>query len=367
MFLFGKWKAVTLKMMELRKHYIDVRVSESISVHRTFIYRTLPMLYKHIPEAEELFGPYRKFMVDLACRPDNSADYEKGVGWHYYSAVNSFGQRMICSGGYYKNGVHRFHKSARTMMEEDYTMALTFYKAGYAEKGLEHLTRAIHMLADMCCLPHGTGMTYYSPKKKVHQAYEDMARAMYPDAIPEQDITAEELELFSDRSSFTKVLNSIVENQIGEYKFLLADPVAAITHRLHTAEKAICALIYRFYNDISLPAEEVHSVPEGAVLQLDDDFPPYSVHITKDGISLLGKDTAYEVFVDGIPCNVFRLAHRRDGLFTVSPASDKNGRIIAYGSQKLYNFSPHKKKLYFAIKNAGSANKADREQSFSGR
>ena len=61
MFLFGKWKLITLKMMQLRKQYMDARVSESISVHRTLIYRTLPLLYKQMPEAENVFGPYRKF------------------------------------------------------------------------------------------------------------------------------------------------------------------------------------------------------------------------------------------------------------------------------------------------------------------
>lgn len=348
MLLFGKWKDVTLRMMSLRKHYADVRVSESISVHRTFIYRTLPMLYKHIPEAEEIFGPYRKFMVDLACRPDNSADYEKGVGWHYYSAVNSFGMRMRKTGGYYKNGVHRFHKSARTMMEEDYTMAVTFYKAGYVEKGLEHLTRAIHMLADMCCLPHGTGMTYYSPKKKIHQAYEDLARAMYADAVPEQNISPEELRLFSCRSSFTDAVNSIVEAQIGEYRQLLADPVKAITHRLQVAEKAVCALIYRFFCDISLPADEVFSVPEGAVLRLSENSPAYSVHITADGILLMNRDSQLEVLVDGTPCSIFRAAHRHDGLFTFSPAADKKGRTLTSGG-KLCSFSPHNKKIFFSL------------------
>ena len=347
--MFWKWRAAALNMMKLRKHYIDVRKSESISVHRTFFYRALPMLYKQIPEAEEFYGPYRKFLVDFACRPDSSSDYEKGMGWHYYSATNSFGMKMKKSGGYYKNGVHKFHKSARTMMEEDYTMALTMNRAGFTDKGMEYLARAVHMLADMCCLPHGGGMTYYSPKKKIHQSYEDLARAMYADAIPEQDITNEQLHLFDDRSTFEKVLNSIVEAEIGEPKLLLTDPVSAITHRLQVAELTVCALLYRYYCDLKKTPEESHYLADGMKVSLTSKAQPYTVKISEDGISFLHEDKPFEVQVNGAVCTVFRAAHRHDGLFTFSPADDKKGRVLSSESSELYRFSPHKKHIFFKL------------------
>lgn len=349
MFLFGKWKLITLKMMQLRKQYMDARVSESISVHRTLIYRTLPMLYKQMPEAENVFGPYRKFMVDLACRPDNASDYEKGVGWHYYASTNSFGFKMKKTGGYYKNGVHHIHNSARTMMEEDYTMALTFYKAGYVEKGLEHLTRAIHMLADMCCLPHATGMTYYSPKKKVHQAYEDLARAMYADAVPEQETSPDLLSYFDDRNSFEAALNTIVETQADETRLLLNDPVNAITQRLQNTEIIICALLYRFCCDLRLEPDDAHYVENGTTFFLSPDDPPYTVDIIPEGIRLLNIEEPLTFSVDGSPCQLYRIAHRHDGLYTISPASDKKGRCVSYSSQKLVNFSPNNKKIFFTL------------------
>ena len=51
----GKWKKAASKMLRLRKKYIAVRTSESVSVHRTLILRALPLLYSHVPEAADFY------------------------------------------------------------------------------------------------------------------------------------------------------------------------------------------------------------------------------------------------------------------------------------------------------------------------
>lgn len=337
-------------MLRLRKEYIALRTSESVSVHRILIIRALPLLYSHVPEAADFYEPVKKLLTENVTRPDRTGDYEKGKGRHYYCASNFMGIRCHTSGGYYRNGIMRFAKSARTMLEEDYTMALTMYNSGFNEQAMIYLARAIHMISDICCLPHATQMTYFSPKRHIHKAYEALARVMYPDSVPVQTLSEEKIRLFSSRESFSDSVNTIAEVQVPEIRQLLSAPDESIIRRLYTAESAVVSLMNRFFEDISLPHEKSNSLFRGAKLACYGGRICFTVHISAEGIRFTAdSDTRESGFVRFMSNNLFRAAHRCDGTFTLSPVNDSEGKCAVYGSAKPRCFSPHRVKMLFNL------------------
>ncbi len=140
------------KMNSLAKKKIRENNSEPSCVHKNLTLRTLVMLKYIRPESESVFAPIVKNLVPYSKRPDKKGDYENGMGRHYYCAASPSGREQSAINGYFKNGIGRCCKSARTMLEEDYTMALTMYIAGFYEKSAEFLGRALHMLSDIFLL-----------------------------------------------------------------------------------------------------------------------------------------------------------------------------------------------------------------------
>lgn len=346
----NKWRNAVTNMTALREEYLKKRTSESISVHRTLILRGLDLLYEHIPEAREFFEPIKPLLFENVTLPDRSGDREKGMGRHYYCAANFIGIRLHPSDGYYKNGVGRFGKSARTMLEEDYTMALTMQKAGFQEQAAIYLARAIHMASDICCLPHATQMTYFSPKKKVHKAYEALARAMYPDSVPVQTLSPEALRLFECRECFAVALNSLAEEQIDEPKLLASAPAESIINRIYAAERAVAAILNRFYEDLSLSPKECGCLCSGAKLIPVGNMPPLTAEITADGIKFTSDIVPPNLEFYKFMCSeLFRIAHRHDGYFTLSPVNDPKGRCVVCGKSILRRFAPKNKRSFFTV------------------
>lgn len=346
-----KWKRIAAEMEKQRQHYLKIRSSEYRSVHKTLIWRALPLLAELVPEAETFYSEdVVDAIINETCRPDDTGDYEKGAGRHYYCGSNSLGMRLKPFCGYYRNGIWMFSKSARTMLEEDYTMALTSWMSGYEHRGAQYLGRAIHMAADITCLPHATRMTYKSRFGKLHEAYEDLARAMYPDSVEKQPLTEEQLSLFADRSGFEVPLNSIVEAQVGEYVTLKTDAAASIKKRLHTAEGCVAALLLRFMEDTRLSPEEAHYVTDGMKAKVFSDLPPVDISVREEGIRFMHEGEPLSVGDHG---DVFRIAHRKGGKFTISPVNDEKGRVLHKNRRRLVRFRPFDSRIFFNIVDIG--------------
>lgn len=342
-----KWKNAAAEMTRLKDHFLSVRKSESISVHKTLVYRALTMICSLVPEAGEFYLPLTDIIIANVCRPDSKGDYEKGKGRHYYCAANSRGMKKRTSGGYYKNGIGKYAKSARSMMEEDYTMALIMYKAGYTENAAKYFARAVHMLSDICCLPHATGMTYFSSKAIIHKTYEALARAMYPDSVPERMINKETLHIFDSEKGFGDALNTIAEAQTDEPEELLSDPVRSITNRLYKTEEAVAAMLYRFMRDVSDTAEKAHYIAENSRISGYD----ITMDIAEDGIKFTENSSPLSVNTGKKrSCDLFRAAHRFDGMYTFSPVSDDKGRMVILKNRRLRSFNPHRKKQFYSVK-----------------
>lgn len=335
------------RMNSLAKKHLKENNSAPSCVHRSLLLRTLVMLRTFCPETESLFAPNIKTFMTYAKRPDKKGDYENGMGRHYYCAANTFGKENSTVNSYYKNGAGKRYKSARTMFEEDYTMALTMHRAGFYEKSAKFLGRAVHMLSDMCCLPHTTGMTYFSPASGFHKAYENLAEAIYPDCVPEQvlhDIPG----IFTSRSGFADDINQIALDTAKGLADVKADPLKAVESHLLRTERILAAFLMKFIEDTTASDREAHYITTGSGCRLIHGTDPLTIKVTERGITFHGVNPSPESEIN-VTDRVFYAAHRHDGLFTLSPVKDNEGRVLEVSDGKFvwHKFDPvHGEQLF---------------------
>ena len=331
----------------LTQQYNEKRRTDIKCVHKTLLLRSLIIL-KHIdPESEKFFSPMVKGMMYFSKRPDRKGDYEKGMGRHYYCAVNYSGRKQQAVNGYYRNGIGNLYCSARTMFEENYTMALTMHRAGLTEQCAEHLGRSIHMISDICCLPHSTGMTYYSSARKMHKAYENFAEAIYPEFVPEQR-PEKVKDLFPDRTSFEADINAIAADTASEMEALYSDPEKEVTERLYATERTIVSLLQRFMADTSLPEKEAHYITNSSGFKILPDSAYLTIKVTEKGLVFHGVNPSPESALN-VTRGIFYAAHRHDGLYTISPAKNREGKVLEIINGKIYlrKFNPvHGEQLF---------------------
>lgn len=343
--MLNKWNNAARELHRLAEGYKAAKTFTPPPIHHEILVRALKLLGEHSPEAEALMIPYLKIMLPYTYRADDKGDRENGAGRHYYCGCATNGAPLKPVRGYLKNGKDLFAKSARTMFEEDYTMALTMYQNGFKAEGAVFLARAVHMLSDMCCLPHAAKMTYFSSKREIHIQYEELARAMYPEFVPEQHIKYEQLRRFAERSSFSAALNRNAKRICSEIPQIFTAPEKEIKHRLYDTEAAVAALLYRFYRDIQVSPLRGHYIVNGMTCRPFADMPALEIKVTKRGISFA---------LDGVPVNsrygsVFRAAHRRNGLFSLSPVGNADGLVLTKSGRGLVRFDPRDAKQLFNI------------------
>lgn len=318
------------KLNNLIKKYISER--EPKSVHHTLLLRTLIILKNINPDTELFFAPFAKTLMTYAKRPDKKGDYENGMGCHYYCAANTFGKELTPVNTYFRNGTKKFYKSARVMLEEDYTMALTMYHAGYLNQSMEFLGRAIHMLSDMCCLPHTSSMTYFSIGRNFHKLYEQLAELIYPDLVPEQK-NPQIPRIFTSRSSFADDINKIAIETAKDWDNVKKAPLETIQKQLLRTECILAAFLMRFIKDITTPEREAHYITKNSGCRLLRGTDRLSVKITKRGIRFHGVNPSPESDIN-VTGTVFYAAHRHDGLFTLSPEKSKDGLVLEVSDGK---------------------------------
>lgn len=341
----NKWKQAAAELQWLADSYSAEKLLPPSEIHQEILIRALKLLGEVSPQAEALIRPNLGIMLPYTIIADVKGDRENGAGRHYYCGCATNGKPQKTVRGYYKNGKDLFAKSARTMFEEDYTMALTMHCSGFVKHGAVYLARAVHMLADMCCLPHAAKMTYFSSKRGVHMSYENLARAMYPEFIPEQHIKYEQLRRFAKRSSFSTALNKNTAAICGEIPEIFTAPEAEIKHRLYDTEAAVAALLYRFYRDTRVDAIHGHYVADGMTCRPFADFPTLEIRLTEHGI-------IFEF--EGVPVNTrfgsaFRAAHRFEGRFTLTPVGNTNGLVLSRRKNGLVPFDPRDMEQMFTI------------------
>ena len=336
-------------MERLTAEYSARRTLPQRDIHKMLMLNGLVALKKQYPETEEYYLPMVNQMLHTVKKPDTKGDYQNGPGMHYYCAVKRSGKPMKPVNNCFANGKGRY-RSARTMLEESYTMALSLYCAGYEKESAGFLGRAVHMISDICCPPHSSGMTYFSAGGRIHKAYELLAEAVYPEFMPEYDEKAgfALMDIFHERSSFDEAVNTIAGSTAGELAKLCEDPFAEVTGRLRYTENIIAALLLRFYRDTELEPSEAHYIADGSEVRILPDAAKLSVRVTPEGISFHGVNPSVDSDIT-VTKTVFYAAHRRDGLFTLSPKKEPEGRVLEVCKKilKLKQYDPiHGEQLF---------------------
>lgn len=337
------------KMNSLAKKTLKEYNVQPACVHRNLILRTLVMLKYIRPETESCFGPIVKNLVPYSKRPDKKGDYENGIGRHYYCAVTPAGKEQSAVNTYFRNGIGKYYKSARTMFEEDYTMALTMHRAGFYDKSAEFLGRAVHMLSDMCCIPHVSGMTYFSPASSFHKSYELLAEAIYPELVPEQK-DPQLPDFFITQNNFADDINKIALETAGGMKAISNDPIEAIKSHLLRTEHILAKFLLKFLDDTTSPEHKAHYITTGSGCRFLRGTAPLTVKITEKGIAFHGVNPSPESEIN-VTDMLFYAAHRHDGLFTLSPVKDKEGRVLEVSDGKLvwHKFDPVRGEQLFRL------------------
>lgn len=330
--------------------FTDSRIKQGVkrsSVHHELLRRAMAILENASPEYAITIMPMMKYMLHVVKKPDRKGDFEKGMGRHYYCSIDLIGNKVSPVCGYYKNALGHFGKSARSMLEEDHTMALTMYSAGFIRQASGYLARAVHMLCDICCLPHASAMTYFSPNGRLHHAYEKAASYIYPQMMYTE--FADIPPYFTDRHSFANDLNIIAETIRSELPDFYSDPVNNIITRLMDAEYHTAALLKRFAEDVSLSPEKAHYITDGMKLQpFSSSASALTVRVTENGL-ILTSDGITLTHNFGGSGKYFSAAHRKNGSFTISPARCISDKVLTNGAFK--PFDPRNKQQFYRISN----------------
>lgn len=159
------------------------------SVHRGIVRAALQTLeLEGHPAAKRFSAGDAETLIEEAAAPDKIGDRQQGRGMHYYNAVRPDGTPLplhtaICG---YCNGKGAPAPSPLTMFDAEYRTALALSRAGKFFPAMKSLSRAMHMLADICCPPHCCGLTYFSRYAVAHKRYESRAAAIFWNSAPAQ-------------------------------------------------------------------------------------------------------------------------------------------------------------------------------------
>ncbi len=145
------------------------------------------------PAAERFSEQDAAVLIEEAAAPDQLGDRQQGRGLHYYNSVKPDGTALPlhpATGGFC-NGKGAPAPSPLTVLDAEYRTALALRRAGKDDAAMRSLSRALHMLADICCPPHSSSLTYFSIYGSTHKRYESCAADIFWDCAPEQlDVSA---------------------------------------------------------------------------------------------------------------------------------------------------------------------------------
>lgn len=195
---------------------------------------------------------YLNLLVYGATVPDVKGDCDNGKGLHYYSPINTFGLPNRKNGLYYPNRLGGYTKSAGTMLEENYTMALILWQNRRFGDAAVMLGRALHFLGDLCCVPHSTSKKCTGNPKNCHLAFETAAGRLTGvfNAQTSKKLYDSYLEL-----SPIELANVLAQMSSGFYDMLAnkdkEDYNQVIAGALPFSQMAAAAFIYKFSKEAS--------------------------------------------------------------------------------------------------------------------
>ena len=213
-------------------------------------------------EQHAFFAAYADILTEYATVPDRKGDTDKGKGYHYYCAKNVHGKRAVpTDSGYYKSGKNattpsRYSRSARSIFEDDYQLALTFFASGGVENfaiSMQFVGRCMHMISDVCCTPHTTDLTLTSSKSGRHKLFEQYARDIYQRFHAKNGFDSIYSKHFEE-STVGEHMNDLAAMSAEYYDILIkakkpTELDSAIENMLCLAQRSCAAFLLRFYKD----------------------------------------------------------------------------------------------------------------------
>ncbi|MBR4555573.1 MAG: phospholipase [Ruminococcus sp.] len=234
----------------------------------------------------QFFKPYRQEIMAGCTEPDTDGDIDKGEGMHYYSISTPKCKELPQTAGYYRNRSGKFSKSARTMMEENYTSALCLYKSGRPEEAMHVLARAAHFIEDMCCTVHVSNVEYIDKPTNLHNAYEKNINNTFSkytaDRFDKRLLKSYEGDTFENASN--KLIKAAARflPKIAELDPLAFAEAAGTT--LPMAQQNVMALMLRFYDDCQ--AERDNYITDGKKYTFKNEKCGLVMTVTDKGVIL---------------------------------------------------------------------------------
>ena len=220
--------------------------------HKDIIKKALELLKKeNKTKAYSFFEGYEKELIKGSTAPDRAKDIEHGSGMHYYSCCKPHGKELPNINGYYKNRHGKFLPSARTLMEQNYSSAVSLYKSGMIKESMTCFARAAHFVSDMGCTVHTANIRCFNRRGNIHNSYEEHANVNYKGCSAEN--MDKRLNKYYEKENFQDALNKLIgfsSKYVKQVRTL--DPKAfddAEKNTLVYTQQNVAALMIRFFND----------------------------------------------------------------------------------------------------------------------
>ena len=332
----------------------------SSATHEDIVSKALKLLEKEKKTRQSaFFRNYHSQILKGCTEPDNEDDPDCGLGSHYYSAYNPKGKELSQVNGYYQNRLGKFARSARTMLEENYTSALSLYKNGNIETAMRFLGRSAHFISDMGCTVHATNMRYLPKPGNVHYAFEKHVSTTCVKQTAEN--LDKRLTKFYSKDDFQEACNRFVKysgkfgDAISSLDPLTFDKVSSNT--LPATQQNVASLFLKFYDDCNseksnyLKDRKLYTIknqasglaltasPKGLTLETPDKSPAQKFEVcllengtfsikTNDGkfirSDLKGYDSADKIARP----SVFRAAALGQKVFRIHSVSSKSEKAL---------------------------------------
>lgn len=301
------------------------------TTHKTITDKAIEIIKNDQSTTEyEFFNRYKTILKDYCTKPDKTGDvdFTQWKGWHYYNVRNSSGEALTASstGAYYKNASDEYSRSARTIFEEEYTMAVCQYRSGQIAQSLESLGRAIHLLSDIGCTPHTTNTRRNATTN--HEAYEELAEDLCKESGYYATKSTLSLYYSYGRSSFDTAVNSLAKysgsltrlNYMKNMSDNKTNAKKAIKDTLCYTEQNVAAMLHNFYVDIKYYSKDKNYIVDGGVYYIKNrksgkymDVPNYDTSDGTDIIQYTGKKGKNQQFIAVL---------NDDGTFSFYPVCD---------------------------------------------
>lgn len=326
-------------------------------------------------DAYKFFEEHKDRILYGVVVPDFKGDRNKGSGMHYYSSCDKNGKEILPTyTGFFANRLGKYAPSARTMLEENYTMSFIQFANNMTDMALDSLGRCIHFISDIGCTVHTSNLISLPLKNNPHHCYEKYALA--------------NMDRFHTAGGDKRLYDAYLNKSIGEMLNILSRESAkyyadvkaveestfenALSNMLPMTEQHVAAFMNSYYERLSENVEKalkvksnirIKSVCDEAYLtiyengraglsKLNDNLnQTFNIRLNLDGsVRIVNKDG--NLLCDGmfgfkcgkaIKNNGFRLSES-DGFYKISTEYSRFSKLLT-NSKRLIKYRVFQKEF----------------------